>query len=110
MLQLTVREGRVKRTETVHNNSHPEWNEELQFIVDDPDTQQISVVVKDDDIMDDTVSQMLHITSVVQNVLNRSITCIGTVHPTRDICKLLRPITCFVQLTNQAALYALHFR
>lgn len=55
-VELTVREGRVKRTETVHNNSHPEWNEELQFIVDDPDTQQISVVVKDDDIMDDTIA------------------------------------------------------
>ncbi len=46
----------MKRTETVHNNTHPEWNEELQFIVDDPDTQAISVVVKDDDVLSDTVS------------------------------------------------------
>jgi len=45
----------VKRTETI-NNTHPEWNEELQFIVDDPDTQAISVVVKDDDVLSDTVS------------------------------------------------------
>lgn len=46
----------MKRTETMHNNTHPEWNEELQFIVDDPDTQAISVVVKDDDVLSDTVS------------------------------------------------------
>ena len=56
LMQLTVRDGRVKRTETIHNSTHPEWNEELQFIVDDPDNQSISVVVKDDDIFDDTVS------------------------------------------------------
>ena len=54
-LQLTVRDGRVKRTETIRNNTHPEWNEELQFIVDDPDTQAISIVVKDDDVLSDTV-------------------------------------------------------
>ena len=59
VMQLTVRDGRVKRTETIHNSSHPEWNEELQFIVDDPDNQSISVVVKDDDIFDDTVSRCL---------------------------------------------------
>ncbi len=51
-----MRTGRVKRTETIHNNTHPEWNEELQFFVDDPDTQAISVVVKDDDVLSDTVS------------------------------------------------------
>lgn len=55
-VKLTVRTGRVKRTETIHNNTHPEWNEEMQFIVDDPDTQAISIVVKDDDVLSDTVS------------------------------------------------------
>ena len=53
---MTVRDGRVKRTETVSNSTHPEWNEELQFIVDDPDTQSVSVIVKDDDAFNDTVS------------------------------------------------------
>lgn len=52
---MTVRDGRVKRTETVSNSTHPEWNEELQFIVDDPDKQSVSVIVKDDDAFNDTV-------------------------------------------------------
>ena len=56
MLQMTVRAGRVKRTETRGNSTHPEWNEELQFIVDDPDKQTVSVIVKDDDAFNDTVS------------------------------------------------------
>lgn len=56
LFQMTVRDGRVKRTETVSNSTHPEWNEELQFIVDDPDTQSVSVIVKDDDAFNDTVS------------------------------------------------------
>lgn len=56
LFQMTVRDGRVKRTETVSNNTHPEWNEELQFIVDDPDKQSVSVIVKDDDAFNDTVS------------------------------------------------------
>ncbi|DBA90530.1 TPA: hypothetical protein ACH3X1_003782 [Trebouxia sp. C0004] len=60
-VELTVRTGRVKRTETVHNNTHPEWNEELQFIVDDPDTQAISVVVKDDDVLSDTITGVAQI-------------------------------------------------
>lgn len=60
-VELTVRDGRVKRTETLHNSSHPEWNEELQFIVDDPDNQSISVVVKDDDIFDDTITGVAHV-------------------------------------------------
>ena len=53
---MTVRDGRIKRTETVSNSTHPEWNEELQFIVDDPDNQSVSVLVKDDDAFNDTVS------------------------------------------------------
>ena len=56
LFQMTVRDGRVKRTETVSNSTHPEWDEELQFIVDDPDTQSVSVIVKDDDAFNDTVS------------------------------------------------------
>lgn len=55
---MTVRDGRVKRTETVSNSTHPEWNEELQFIVDDPDKQSVSVIVKDDDAFNDTVSRV----------------------------------------------------
>ena len=55
---MTVRDGRVKRTETVSNNTHPEWNEELQFIVDDPDAQSVSVIIKDDDAFNDTVSHV----------------------------------------------------
>lgn len=60
-VELTVRTGRVKRTETIHNSTHPEWNEELQFIVDDPDTQAISVVVKDDDVLSDTITGVAQI-------------------------------------------------
>lgn len=48
----------MKRTETVSNSTHPEWNEELQFIVDDPDAQSVSVIVKDDDAFNDTVSAL----------------------------------------------------
>lgn len=55
-MQLTVRDGRVKRTESVSNSTHPEFNEELQFLVDDPDTQAMSIIVKDDDAFQDQVS------------------------------------------------------
>lgn len=58
VFQMTVRDGRVKRTETVSNSTHPEWNEELQFIVDDPDAQSVSVIIKDDDAFNDTVSSL----------------------------------------------------
>ncbi|KAL3130563.1 hypothetical protein ABBQ38_008369 [Trebouxia sp. C0009 RCD-2024] len=54
-VEMTVRDGRVKRTETVSNSTHPEWNEELQFIVDDPDAQSVSVIIKDDDAFNDTI-------------------------------------------------------
>ena len=58
LFQMTVRDGRVKRTETVSNSTHPEWYEELQFIVDDPDKQSVSVIIKDDDAFNDTVSSV----------------------------------------------------
>ena len=55
-MQLTVRDGRVKRTESVSNSTHPTFNEELQFLVDDPDNQAMSIIVKDDDAFQDQVS------------------------------------------------------
>ena len=74
---MTVRDGRIKRTETVSNNTHPEWNEELQFIVDDPDTQSVSVIVKDDDAFNDTVSA--HCLASRVNV-DRQILILSTLH------------------------------
>lgn len=55
VMQLTVRDGRVKRTESVSNSTHPTFNEELQFLVDDPDKQAMSIIVKDDDAFQDQV-------------------------------------------------------
>lgn len=35
-LPFQVREGKGLQTTTIDNNSHPEWNETMLFVVDDP--------------------------------------------------------------------------
>lgn len=45
-----MREGRVLRSRTHHNNNNPEYNEEFTMLVDDPEHQGLRIIVKDDDI------------------------------------------------------------
>lgn len=44
-----MREGRKLSTKTVWNNKNPEYNEVFNFIVDDPQQQSITVLLKDND-------------------------------------------------------------
>ncbi|CAL8470422.1 g9964 [Coccomyxa elongata] len=48
-VQLSVRDGRKLSTETVWNNKNPEYNEVMNFIVDDPKTQSLTAFLKDHD-------------------------------------------------------------
>jgi hypothetical protein len=48
-VQLSVRAGRTKKTRTINNTTNPEWNESMQFVVDDINSQNITIVVKDDE-------------------------------------------------------------
>lgn len=48
-VQLSVRDGRKLGTKTVWNNKNPEYNEVLNFIVDDPKTQSLTVFLKEHD-------------------------------------------------------------
>lgn len=45
---MQVREGRPQRSKTVKSNN-PEFNEEFHLIVDDPESQNLKLTVKDDD-------------------------------------------------------------
>ena len=42
---MQVREGRPKTTSTIDNNPNPVWNEEFDFIVDDPVSHVMSNVM-----------------------------------------------------------------
>lgn len=46
---LEVRAGRPQRSSTVSNSQNPVFNEQFHLVVDDPEEQTLSVVVKDDD-------------------------------------------------------------
>ena len=49
LMQVSVRAGRTKKTRTINNTTNPEWNESMQFVVDDINSQDITIVVKDDE-------------------------------------------------------------
>ena len=49
-VDMSVRDGRSQRTKTIWNNKDPTFNQVLSFIVDDPEHQSITAMVKDDDM------------------------------------------------------------
>ena len=49
-MDMSVRDGRSQRTRTIKNNKDPVFNQVLRFIVDDPEHQSITAMVKDDDM------------------------------------------------------------
>jgi len=46
-----IRKNREYKTQTIQNNSEPQWNEELDLLLDDPETQNLTLMVKDEDIV-----------------------------------------------------------
>ena len=54
-VEISVRENRIIRSKTVWNDENPEWNEEFDFVIEDPNKQQIKMVVKDQDDFNDEV-------------------------------------------------------
>lgn len=46
-----IRKNRNNKTQTIQNNSEPQWNEELDLLLDDPETQNLTLIVKDEDIV-----------------------------------------------------------
>lgn len=49
-VEISVRDGRSQRTKTIWNNKDPVFNQVLRFVVDDPEHQSITAMVKDDDM------------------------------------------------------------
>ena len=49
-VEMSVRDGRALHTKTIWNNKDPVFNEVLSFVVDDPEHQSITAMVKDDDM------------------------------------------------------------
>ena len=49
-VEMSVRDGRALRTKTIWNNKDPVFNQVLSFVVDDPEHQSITAMVKDDDM------------------------------------------------------------
>lgn len=54
-VEMSVRENRIIRSKTIWNDENPEWNEEMDFVVEDPNKQEIKMVVKDQDDFNDEV-------------------------------------------------------
>lgn len=54
-VEISVRENRIIRSKTIWNDENPEWNEEFDFVIEDPNKQQIKMVVKDQDDFNDEV-------------------------------------------------------
>uniref|UniRef100_A0A1D1ZVZ1 Extended synaptotagmin-3 n=1 Tax=Auxenochlorella protothecoides TaxID=3075 RepID=A0A1D1ZVZ1_AUXPR len=54
-VKVEVREGKGLQTTTIDNNSHPEWNETMLFVVDDPLKQSVKICVMDEDVMSSDV-------------------------------------------------------
>jgi hypothetical protein len=48
--EVSIREGRVVRTRTIDNNLNPTWDQTFSLLVDDPGSQSLTLVVKDDDL------------------------------------------------------------
>lgn len=46
-----VREDRPLRSSAKDNDENPNWDEEFEFVVDDPNTQFLTVMVRDDDLL-----------------------------------------------------------
>lgn len=68
-VQLSVRDGRKLSTKTVWNNKNPEYNDVLNFIVDDPKTQSLTAFLKDHDFPFHKV-RLLHLgLTTIQNCL-----------------------------------------
>ena len=49
-VDMSVRDGRSQCTKTIWNNKDPVFNQVLSFIVNDPEHQSITAMVKDDDM------------------------------------------------------------
>ena len=49
-MEVSLRDGRSLRTRTIWNNKDPVFNQVLSFVVDDPENQSITAMVKDDDM------------------------------------------------------------
>lgn len=49
-MEMSVRDGRSQCTKTIWNNKSPVFNQVLSFVVDDPEHQSITAMVKDDDM------------------------------------------------------------
>ena len=45
-----MRDGRSLRTKTIWNNKDPVFNQVLSFVVDEPEHQSVTAMVKDDDM------------------------------------------------------------
>ena len=54
-VEISVRENRIIRSKTIWNNENPEWNEEFDFVINEPNKQQIKMIVKDQDDFNDEV-------------------------------------------------------
>lgn len=46
-LKLTEEKLSTKKTTVKHSNLNPEWNEEFSFVVKDPNTQALEMIVYD---------------------------------------------------------------
>ncbi len=49
LVEVSVRDGRSLKTKQVKNNANPEFDEVMNFIVDDPDTQTITAFLREAD-------------------------------------------------------------
>jgi hypothetical protein len=49
-VEVSLRDGRSLRTKTIWNNKDPVFNQVLSFVVDEPEHQSITAMVKDDDM------------------------------------------------------------
>ena len=59
-VEMTVRENRIVRSKTIWNDENPAWNEEMDFVIEDPNKQEIKLVVKDQDDFNDEVNPRGH--------------------------------------------------
>ena len=55
-VEMSVRANRIIRSKTIWNDENPEWNEEMDFVIQDPQKKEIKLIVKDQDDFNDEVS------------------------------------------------------
>ena len=50
-VKLEVRKGRPAETSTIKNNPNPVWDEDIDLVVDNPEVQELSIVILDEDVL-----------------------------------------------------------